>query len=164
MRELSKADGTQVLLTTHDNVMVKMFGSEENVRLVSNDGNGSKKIERVQKGLCGFVSLNEINYTAFGAITEEYHDELWGYLEEHGYVKGKPEDGEYDKEQMEKGNVKDYTKVKDGKVLDPKPTSLSHYIRDQIHHPENKRNKRFTDEELKQSVEEMREFIKAHPV
>jgi len=37
---------------------------------------------------------------------------------------------------------------------------LSKYIRDQIHHPENTKNVRFTIEQLKKSIEEMREFIK----
>ena len=34
------------------------------------------------------------------------------------------------------------------------------YPRDQIHHPENTKNVRFTIEQLKKSIEEMREFIK----
>lgn len=164
LKDLSEAPGTQVqvIVTTHGNVMVKALGETKNIRLISDGEDGTKAVEPVTSGLLGYPSLNEINYTAFGAVTEEYHDELWGYLEEHGYVKVKPEDGEYDKEQMEKGNVKDYIKVKEGKIFEPKPTSLSHYIRDQIHHPENKFNKRFTPEDLKKSVEEVREFIKAH--
>ena len=163
LKKLAEADNnTQVILTTHGNAMVKALGDTENVRLISDKEDGTKTVETVSDGLLGYPSLNEINYTAFGAITEEYHDELWGYLEEHGYIKENKKDGEYEREQKEKGNKRNYIKVKDGKVFDPQPISLSHYIRDQIHHPENKRNKRFTREELEQSVEEMREFIKAH--
>ena len=36
---------------------------------------------------------------------------------------------------------------------------LSRYIRDQIHHPENQINKRFSQEQLKQSTIMMRNFI-----
>ena len=106
----------------------------------------------VTSGLLGYPSLNEINYTAFGAVTEEYHDELWGYIEE------KQLEAEYKKDK----ETRPYKRMKkDGTVADEQRT-LSHYIRDQIHHPENKLNERFTPEDLKKSVEEMREFIKAH--
>lgn len=36
----------------------------------------------------------------------------------------------------------------------------STYIRHQIHHPENQNNAHFTMEELKQSVEDMRTYIR----
>jgi len=38
--------------------------------------------------------------------------------------------------------------------------TLAEYIRHQIHHPENKRNKPYTPSELQQSIEEMREFLR----
>ena len=37
---------------------------------------------------------------------------------------------------------------------------MSEYIRHQIHHPENTNNIRFTNEELQQSINDMRDFIK----
>lgn len=151
LKKLAEADNTQVILTTHGNAMVKALGDTENVRLISDKEDGTKTAEVVLGGLLGYPSLNEINYTAFGAITEEYHDELWGYLVEKDLL---PE--------YEKGKeTKPYKRMKKGKEVTDQKT-LSCYIRDQIHHPENKRNKRFTREELEQSVEEMREFIKAH--
>ena len=156
LKKLSGSGNAQVILTTHGNVMVKALGESKDVRLISDGEGGTKTVQPVTDGLLGYPSLNEINYTAFGAITEEHHDELWGWLEERG-LKNK-----YDGEQIKKGNAREYVKEERGKACKPKPASLSHYIRDQIHHPENKRNKRFTREELEQSVEEMREFIKAH--
>lgn len=36
---------------------------------------------------------------------------------------------------------------------------LTEYVRHQIHHPENRSNPHFTKEELKQSIEDMREYI-----
>ncbi len=152
LKKLSEAPDTQVVLTTHGNTMVKALGDTENVRLISDKEDGTKTVETVSDGLLGYPSLNEINYTAFGAITEEYHDELWGYLVEKDLLP------EYE----EGKETKPYERMKKGKVVTEQKT-LSHYIRDRIHHPENKRNE-FTDEELKQSVEKMREFIKAHRV
>lgn len=40
--------------------------------------------------------------------------------------------------------------------------TLTEYIRNQIHHPENKYNSyHFTEDELRYSIEEMRKFIQA---
>mgnify|MGYP001624086373 FL=1 len=36
---------------------------------------------------------------------------------------------------------------------------LTEYIRHQIHHPENQNNVRYTRDELKKSIDEMRQFI-----
>ena len=36
---------------------------------------------------------------------------------------------------------------------------LTEYIRHQIHHPENRNNVRYTRDELKKSIDEMRQFI-----
>ena len=44
------------------------------------------------------------------------------------------------------------------------PAELREYVRHQIHHPENTENVRFTNEELQQSIGEMREFIKENNV
>lgn len=47
-------------------------------------------------------------------------------------------------------------------TIKPGELTLTEYIRNQIHHPENKHNPhRFTDDELRTSIEEMRKFIQA---
>jgi len=40
----------------------------------------------VRSGQLPFPSLNEVNYLAFSEISEGYHDELYGYLEEQGWL------------------------------------------------------------------------------
>ena len=37
---------------------------------------------------------------------------------------------------------------------------LTEYVRHQIHHPENHNNVHFTREELRQSIEDMRDYIR----
>ena len=100
-------------------------------------------------GQLQYPSLNEVNYVAFGEITEEYHDELYSYIELQGwkstYFAGKPTRLYH--RQLPDGNVRDEQKV------------LTEYIRHQIHHPENLLNVRYTLTELKQSIEDMRQFI-----
>ena len=48
--------------------------------------------------------------------------------------------------------------LKDGRVVDEQRV-LTEYIRHQIHHPENQNNVRYTRDELKKSIDEMRQFI-----
>ena len=100
-------------------------------------------------GQLQYPSLNEVNYIAFGEITEEYHDELYSYIEFQGwkntYLAGKPTRLYH--RQLSDGNVRDEQKMQ------------TEYIRHQIHHPENHLNVRYTLTELQQSIEEMRQFI-----
>ena len=86
---------------------------------------------------------------AFGEITEEYHNELYGFIELQGWL------NDYKSSKQ----VIDYKKLKqDGSIVTQKLT-LTEYIRHQIHHPENVNNRRFNLSELKDSIEMMRNFI-----
>lgn len=86
---------------------------------------------------------------AFSDITEEYHNELYGFIEEGGLLssfrEGKPTQ-KYIRD-LGNGKTKEESKI------------LTEYIRHQIHHPENKLNTHYTDVELKESICLMRDFI-----
>lgn len=147
LKTLSEALNVQVILTTHSAYIVKQLAFS-NLRLIVEES-GIKKIKDVLPGQLQYPSLNEVNFVAFGEITEEYHDELYSYIEFKGwknaYCAGKTT-RLYHK-QLQNGNVRDEQKV------------LTEYIRHQIHHPENILNTRYTLAELQQSIEEMRQFI-----
>lgn len=147
-KELSQADKTQVLLTTHSSVVVKGldFG---NLRLINKDNEGKKFISEVLPSQLPYPSLNEINYIAFKDLTDEYHNELYGYLfaEE---LWGEFKDGK---------DLRDYIKVFNNGSTKNERIVLTEYIRHQIHHPENILNQRFSSEQLEESVNLMREFI-----
>lgn len=147
LKELATLPKTQILLTTHSPNIVKKLDFS-NLRLLK-EVKQRKEIQKVDTGQLHYPSLNEVNYIAFGEITEEYHNELFGFIELQGWIgdykSGKP--------------VIDYNKLKkDGSIITQKLT-LTEYIRHQIHHPENKNNKRFDHSELRESIEMMREFI-----
>ena len=147
--ELSKADKTQILLTTHSPAIVKLL-QFEHLKLIINSER--KEIINIERNNLPYPSLNEVSYLAFGESNEEYHNELYGFIESENllvsfrngketftYIKLKPD-----------GSTKEETKV------------LSEYIRHQIHHPENPHNRRFTNDELQRSIGEMRSFIEAN--
>jgi predicted ATP-dependent endonuclease of OLD family len=145
---LSKAKNTQVLLTTHSPEIVKRLDFE-NILLVSN--RTPERVMRVLPNELPYPSLNEVNFAAFGEATFEYHNELYGFIEAEGrlnqYRTGK--------------SLRDYLQARRDGSTERKKIVLTEYIRHQIHHPENTHNTRFTAEELSESINSMREFIRA---
>ena len=145
---LSKTPNTQVLLTTHSPEIVKRLNFE-NISLVWSET--PKKITPILVNELPYPSLNEVNFVAFGEASDEYHDELYGHLEEKqclsAYKADKPQ--------------RSYMRTRRDGSTTEEQICLTEYIRHQIHHPENKMNTFFTAEDLKSSIESMREFLKS---
>lgn len=55
---------------------------------------------------------------------------------------------------------KEHTYTKKMERLKKWNLDLTEYVRHQIHHPENHNNTHFTQEELKQSIDDMRTYIR----
>jgi len=148
LKKLAASADVQVLLTTHNPVIVKQldFGS---LRLVSVK-NDKKEIASVEKGSLLYPSLNEINHIAFGELTEEYHNELYGYIESEGQI---------DTFLNTQSDTLQYIRLNKNGDEKQETRKLSHYVRDQIHHPGNTSNPRFSEEQIRQSLSEMRNFI-----
>jgi predicted ATP-dependent endonuclease of OLD family len=148
---LSQAANTQILLTTHSGVAVKELNFEH-IRLIAQTG-ANKTVEEVIPNQLPYPSLNEVNFLAFNEVSEEYHNELYGFIEAEGwlnpYKTGKPTMS-YNKNFRDGG-----TRVE--QII------LTEYIRHQIHHPENPNNIRFTNDQLSESINLMRDFIEAQP-
>lgn len=146
--ELSKAASTQVLLTTHSPEIVKRLRFED-ILLVSD--RVPEKISRILRHELPYPSLNEVNFAAFGEATSEYHNELYGYIEAEGKL-----------HEYTEGKVRRlYNKIRRDGTIEQRQIILTEYIRHRIHHPENTQNPAFTEQELKESIQLMREFIRA---
>ena len=148
LKELSNEKNIQVILTTHSPTIVKELNFE-NIRLIRDIG-GSKQVITVEPSVLQYPSLNEVNYLAYDEVNEEYHNELYGFLEFHNWLKEYKEGRPLRKYQ--------YLDNKTGKLQDWR-LELSAYIRHQIHHPENRNNDLYTEKELRDSIEDMRRFI-----
>lgn len=144
---LASTDNVQVIITTHSPEVVKCLDFS-NLRLIKANENLSREVIHVNSAVLKYPSLNEVNYIAFGAATEEYHDELFSFLESKKWKKdffqGQPE--------------RIYL---NGAHNPPRPEkhTLTDIIRHQIHHPENTLNAHYTMSELEQSIELMRQYI-----
>ena len=145
--ELSENPNTQIIFTTHSPPIVKML-KFENLKLI--EGGNTNKIVNIQPNLLPYPSLNEVNYLAFGEVNEEYHNELYGRIAGKKLL-NKYEEGKRTKEYKRVGN----STPRIEKIIHSK------YIRHQIHHPENEENSRYTLEELRESIIDMREFLES---
>ena len=145
--ELSKSDNTQVLLTTHSPSIVKLL-KFHHIKLIKKEP--MREVANVQRNELPYPSLNEVNFLAFGESNDEYHNELYGFIESEELL------NEY---KSGKQSMK-YIRIKrNGDTLEEQKI-VSEYIRHQIHHPENTLNTRYTDQQLQDSIAEMRAFIK----
>lgn len=146
---LATVANTQVIITTHSATIVKELGFD-NIRIIRMEQD-QKVVENTLPHQLPYLSLNEVNYLAFSEISEEYHNELYGYIEEQDllskYKQGKP-------------TVK-YVKILSKEKTRVDEITKTEYIRHQIHHPENRYNTRFSDTDLRNSIELMRAFIQA---
>ena len=147
-KTLASVANTQVILTTHSSYIVKQLQFTD-LCLIKENEEGNKEILGVLPGQLQYPSLNEVNYIAFNEVTEEYHDELYSFIEFQGwkdlYIQGK--------------STRLYNRIsRNGSIINEQKV-LTEYIRHQIHHPENQNNPRYTREELKQSIDLMRTFI-----
>jgi predicted ATP-dependent endonuclease of OLD family len=150
--DLSNTANTQVIITTHSAALVKEL-EFPHLRLVKSDST-AKTIENVLPNRLPYPSLNEVNFLAFSEITEEYHNELYGYIELESemtnYRNGKA--------------TMPYNKLRrDGVTIVVENIVLTDYIRHQIHHPENTNNTRYTNQQLSDSIDLMRDFIMTLP-
>lgn len=146
LKTLSELQNTQIFITTHSSIIVKELDFN-NLRLISQINN-ERAVVAVQPNELPYPSLNEINFAAFSEINEEYHNELYGHIEEQNWLSefknGKP--------------LMTYIREQNGTGI-PEQKTLSEYIRHQIHHPENHRNVHYTPQQLEQSINDMRTFI-----
>ena len=97
----------------------------------------------------------EINFKAYKLPTVELHNELYGRLQDKN---GKFSERDFEQWINAQGIQfsKHWARVNsDGTVRQPYPVSLQTFIRNHIHHPENRQNTLYTEDELKQSIEEM---------
>lgn len=145
---------SQIILSTHSPLFVKQAMINKKVQVkVLTKSESSVQIAHPDISVLPYVSANEVNYIAFKLATEEYHNELFGFIEAESLL-----------EQFKQGKATlSYIKqLRDGNTR-VEQKILTEFIRHQIHHPENTSNTRFTNEQLSESINLMRNFIEAQP-
>jgi len=161
--EISK--NVQIILSSQSPLFIKQLlkNPKAKVFIIQMDDYDKPQLITMDKGVLPYISASEINYLAFNLATEEYHDELYGYLKERAnkylekyfeYYLTKIQNIPKSKKWLREKNGQ-----RDGNIYD---VTLQTFIRNKIHHPENKfmQTSNYTYEELKQSIDEMLEIFR----
>ena len=153
--EISKTK--QVFLTTHSPYfLVTPHLNNVGLFIFRKDGiSNTVEDASLEKIFPWSPNWGEINFKAYKLPTVELHNELYGRLQDKN---GKFSERDFEQWINAQGIQfsKYWTRVNsDGTVRQPYPVSLQTFIRNHIHHPENRQNTLYTEDELKQSIEEM---------
>ena len=161
LKKLSQKDNTQVIITTHSAAVVKELQFDD-IRLVR-DTNSEKQIRKVDPEVI-HGSWNEINYLAFEECNEEYHNELFGRLQQLINRKSiakmddwLSEQTDYDFDTTDDSHQNFY-----GDKNNPhKDYTMTAYIRNYIDHPTVDNSHRLKPEynEIEESIKFMRYLI-----
>jgi len=149
----------QIIMSTHSPFIVQNILNLNYHLYFVRKSCGNAQIEDLScVDLClyhgGSPSLNLILHYVFGMYTIELFDELYGYLE--GKVGNLTFFADSHKiEHRKKTRQKTFINGKKKGKTESESVCISEYVRQSIHHPENKLNPHYTNEELKESIDWM---------
>jgi predicted ATP-dependent endonuclease of OLD family len=170
-------DDVQFVLATHSPYVVKSGIDSNDVAITKlySDGNDLKSENLHHTSKLGRATFAEVNYKAFGIVSEEFHTELYlsmqrTYSPEHWdsvrkpspwYVGGTPTS--LDRVISTKAGITKFPSWKDVNSGKEYIETIMTFIRNIIHHGDEAinrgRNRKYTEPELKQSIEEMLKLL-----
>jgi|SRR5471030_2011756 len=152
----------QVFVTTHSPFMLSSPNLKNTGLFIFKKTNNSNNISMANTSpmFPWSPSWGEISYKAYDLPTVDLHNELYGYLQEKNGLNKISHVDQWLNTQGIASN-KQWTQEKNGAALQALPATLQSFIRNHIHHPENvtMQANRFTQAELKQSIDEMVNLI-----
>lgn len=161
---LTESATTQIVVSTHSPYLIRGFMSASvNKIVLTRDATDAVVIDYADSSSAKLFpwspSWGEVNFNAYGMATVEFHNELYGWLQEKFSLAKEAEVEKYLVDQgLEKS--KQWTRETDGVAQMPYEITLCSYIRNSIHHPENRHNSRFSDSELIESIQNLISIVK----
>ncbi|MFA6405854.1 MAG: AAA family ATPase [Candidatus Paceibacterota bacterium] len=156
------SDKSQIFIITHSPYLLKKYKKDTHSMNVFSKVEGLNKTEPGKEfDLFGTSSptWGEINYHAFGVLSVEFHNELYGFVQAKAILVDPDNEKEenFDQYLVSKGIVKNkkWIPFRGGTAQPAKDRTLPTYIRNFIHHPENEQNLKYSDDELKTSTESL---------
>lgn len=166
---IEESKDKQIFISTHSPYMFKAsIGFGANLLLLKKTEENEIEILNARNegwGLFGDYSptWGEINWFAYDLPTVEFHNELYGFLQAKAINEDEKNgmESEFDNWLTVKDIVQDKNWIKEanGNPKPPVKRTIQTYIRNSIHHPENKHNENYTTQELRISVNKMIEII-----
>lgn len=151
----------QFIFATHSPFLIQSLGQyTSTLTLVDKEKNqiltrAFDNIPQLRLPYRSELSFNLIMYKVFGVPTVELHNELYGILQEHSRCY---KEKIFEQWLVSKGAIKnrEWIRTSEGQNHAPYPVTLETYIRNSIHHPENRSNSyRYSTIDLQMSIEEM---------
>lgn len=156
---LSESAHTQIVVSTHSPYLIRGFmSSAVNKVMLKKDSSGNVAIEyadsKASKLFPWSPSWGEVNFCAYGMATVEFHNELYGWLQEKRSLDS---ESQVETHLAARGITKTKQWARErGSVIQPTyDITLCSYVRNSIHHPENRHNTPFTDSELVESIKKL---------
>lgn len=170
-RDLFK-DGTgkqtaQLFIATHSEFLIRSAVNDPDVLIiVLTEDNGNKIARKVESTsfLLNPTTSAEVNYEAFSVVTPEYHIQLYGKIQIDNSITAIKATDDFILHHPKYDSTK-YERI-DNFTPPPRPGSTPHtttyntlptYIRNRIDHPRS--SDTYTDEELKKSIEFLRDVL-----
>lgn len=159
--EISKTK--QVFLTTHSPYfLVTPYLSNVGLFIFRKDGVSNIVEDASLETMFPWSpTWGEINFKAYKLPTVELHNELYGYLQD---LSGEDKLGKFDSWLITYGLPACKQWIMDNDTPKTINVTLQTFIRHHIHHPENKLNPIYTENELDQSIREMINLLKLLPI
>jgi len=154
---LDESSRVQIIVSTHSPYLIRGLMSPAVRKIVlRRDENGAVIIRDTAPKVGNLFpwspSWGEVNYNAYDLPTVEFHNELYGWLQEkHSLQTESAVEAHLHANGVAK--PKRWTRERGGVAEAPYATTLPTYVRNAIHHPENRMNAPLTEAELAGSIE-----------
>lgn len=151
---------SQIFISTHSPYIFETHLSLSNLIIGKKTGAGVfLQNPNPQQWLFSSVSWGELSFHAYNLATFEYHNELYGWIQERT--------GSWTENQIEGLFVqhgftqdKQWIRSRNGQLSTNNRTIMT-YIRNFTHHPENTHNNMYTENELRNSISNMIRIVQA---
>ncbi|MCK6614381.1 MAG: ATP-binding protein [Ignavibacteriaceae bacterium] len=140
----SDGTGNQIFVTTHSPVFFKNCIGRGGAKAFASIKEGISDEIRIEEKPFGrglfenSPTWGEINYFAYNYATIEFHDELYGYIQEKLELFTESNMDEYLQQNHKIPKEHLWKREKNGKVTEEYNVTLPVLVRNKIHHPENK--------------------------
>ena len=157
---LAESKSKQIIMSTHSPYIIKGCMPVTTGKLIfRRESDGQINVRDAHTKAWGVLpwspSWGEINYVAYDLPSVEYHNELYGYLQERHQL-AKEADVEAFLASKGVPLSKKWSRLKGGTQQPPSDVTACTYVRNSIHHPEASANPRFSDGELRQGIDTLR--------
>ncbi len=153
---------SQIFIITHSPYLLKKYKKETHSMNVFSKENGLNEAKIGEEfDLFGASSptWGEINYHAFGVLSVEFHNELYGFVQARAILEDEKNyyEEEFEKYLIAKGIIQDqqYIRLKKDMSTETQTRTLPTKIRNIIHHPENTNNDSVNEVDLKKSIKKL---------